>query len=112
MERDGQNGVGVIEGVLHAVSVVAVDVHVGDSYALGDQAFDGDHGIVENAETVGVIGHRVVQAARDVERRVDIADDEHLRRLDRGSGRQDRSVVHPSVWRVVARPEVVGRRVY
>ena len=64
----------VPEDRLRTVAVMHVDVDVGDPlHALGEHPRDRDRRIVVDAEPRGSAGHRVVQAARRVERVRDLA---------------------------------------
>ena len=69
MQADREHPRVVVEGRLHPVAVVDVDVDVGDALgAIGEQPGDRDRWVVVDAETAGLIGHRVMQAAADVGR--------------------------------------------
>ena len=102
VNRDGEHSRVAVEGVLHAVAVVCVDVHVGDAQAALQQVHDGDDGVVEHTETAGVAGRRVVQAAADVERRLDLAVRHHARGGERRAGAEHGGFVHARIGRVVA----------
>ena len=73
MQGDGHHPVGVVERVLYAVAVVAVDVDVRDSHPFRHHSLYGHYGVVEHAKTVGVAGHGVVQAAGDAGSRLHVA---------------------------------------
>ena len=62
VERDRQNAVGRVEGVLNSVTMMAVYVDVGDPHTLLKEPVDSDHGVVEHAEAVSMVGHCVMQA--------------------------------------------------
>jgi hypothetical protein len=63
---DGQHARVLVEGELHAVAVMGVDVHVGHPHAVRPQAQDGQHGVVDVAEARGPGGHGVVEPAGEV----------------------------------------------
>jgi hypothetical protein len=67
VDRHGQHPVVIGEGVLHAVAMVRVQVHVQHAlHALRQERQHGEHGIVEIAEAAGAVGPPVVGAARGV----------------------------------------------
>ena len=69
VQRHRQNAGIRGEDLLHAVTVVRVDVDVGDAVIpLLEQPPDGDSAVVVDAETRRVTGHRVVHAPTDVHR--------------------------------------------
>src|SRR2546428_113611 len=68
VQRDRQRAVGAVERRLHAVAVVRIDVHVRHALAAPHELRDDDRGIVVDAEARRVVGHRMMQAARTVER--------------------------------------------
>ena len=81
--------------------MVGVDVHVGDAQAALQQVHDGNHGVVEHAETAGVAGRRVVQAAADIERRRNLAVGHHAGGSEGGAGAEHGGLVHAGIGRVV-----------
>ena len=52
---------------------MGVDVDVGHAQPPRTQVEDRQHGVVDVAEARGAVGHRVVQAAGEVERARDLA---------------------------------------
>ena len=54
MEGDGHDPVGGVEGLLDAVPVVDVDVDVEDPLVVLEQLEDGQHDVVDVAETRGL----------------------------------------------------------
>ena len=95
-----------VEGGLHTVAVVHVDVDVRDlRRAACEQFADAEHDVVEDAESAGIAAHRVVQAAGDVHRVLRRAVPHLQRRLRRTAGDQCGRLVHAFEHRVVGRPE-------
>ncbi len=100
----------VVEGGLHAVAVMHVDVHVGDPLgALAQQPGDRDGRVVVDAEAAGTGPHRMMQSAADagpVLRRA------VLHRPGGGQRRarhQGRCLVHAGEHRVVRGAETEGQ---
>ena len=60
VDRYSHRSVGIVEPGLDAVAVVDVDVDVEDAESLVDEVFDGDDGVVEDAEARCAVPHRVV----------------------------------------------------
>ena len=61
-----------VESELDAVAVVRIDIEVKDAASLLEKILDGDDDVVEVAESGGVIGAAVVEAARGTEDEVDV----------------------------------------
>ena len=111
VDRHRQHPGVVVERGLHAVAVVRVDVDVGDLVdARVEQRLDAQRDVVVDAEAGGVVGHRVVQAAAEIDRPVDLAAGDRLRRVDRPTGDQRGVVVHAGEDRVVRGAEAVPDR--
>ena len=103
MNRDSKHMVAGVEGILHAVPMMGIDVHVGDAFsAQCQQAKDGDYDVVEHAETGREIGAGVMIAATRVEHRVRLSVPHGLRSHERCARGQRRRVVHAFGNRVVA----------
>ena len=69
VDRDREHPRVVPEDLLDAVTVVNVDVDVGDPLdALVEQPLDADRSVVVDAETARLVGHGVVQAPGEVDR--------------------------------------------
>ena len=101
----------MVKRVLNAVAVVGVDVHVGDAQPAIEQVVDGDHRVVEHAETAGVAGGGMMQTAADVERGLNISVGDHAGGVQRGAGAEHGGLVHARVGWVVAalgEPEPLG----
>lgn len=60
MDGDGHGAVGVVETGLDSVAVVDVDVYVEGAEVLFDEVIDGDHGVVEDAESGCAVVHCMV----------------------------------------------------
>ena len=104
----------VVEGCLHAIAVMDVDVDVRNSLGtLGEEGADGKDRVVEHAEAAGVAAHRVVQSAGDVDRMLDGAAPDLLGRERRPPGDQRRGLEHSGEDRVVtgAEPEAFEGRI-
>jgi len=108
VEADRHHPGVVVEDLLDPVAVVDVDVDVGDPLGtVVEQPPDPDRDVVVDAEPARLVGHRVVQATRDV-RRVEPFPRPHLaNRLDRGADDVGGSLVHPLEGRIVRRTQTV-----
>ena len=86
MAVDGnrQNVAAAVEGVLHAVAVVHIQVQKRHAAAGGRQRQDGENNVVDVAEPRGVIRSGVVVAARRVEGGPGLAAQEQAGRGHRG----------------------------
>ena len=62
----------VIEGELDAVAVVRIDIEVKDTASLLEEILDGYDNVVEVAESGGIIGAAMVEAACGTEDEVDV----------------------------------------
>ena len=99
----------VPEDLLDAVAVVDVDVDVGDPLgAVGEQLLDADRDVVVDAEAARPVGHRVVQAAGDVDRVQRLAAPHLAERLEAGADDVGAGDVHVLEDRVVVGAEPVG----
>ena len=98
----------MVEGRLHPVAVVHVDVHIGHPLPLLHQPVDGHRRIVEDAEAGGHPGPGVVQSSAEVEGHLAGPIQQQLGRLQRPSGLERLGLEHPLEDRVVARPEPVA----
>ena len=67
MQGDSEDAVGVVEGELDAVAMMAVDVDVRDAKAATEHFLDRQHRVVEDAEAIGVSRHGMMEPAGDVE---------------------------------------------
>jgi hypothetical protein len=106
VQAHGQDAGVVVEGRLHAVAVVHVDIHVRDP--LGpqiEQPRDGDRRVVVHAEPGRSRRHRVVQAARDVHRPRRRAAPDRFRRGEGGAADPGARVVHALEDRIVGSVE-------
>ena len=109
VQADRQHPGVVVERGLDAIAVVDVDVDVGDAFcALVEQPLDRDRGVVVNAEAAGVVGHRVVQAAGDVDAVVGFAFPYGPGCGQSGARDQSGRVVHAREDRVVRAAEPVA----
>ena len=85
VDGEGEDAFVVVEGGLHAVTVVRVDVHIQDVVEAGvDPGQDAQHSVVDVAEACGAVGHAVMGAAAG---NVDDAG---------GGGGEARGVDHPA----------------
>src|SRR6185437_9302188 len=110
VQRDRQHPRVVPEGGLHAVTVVRVDVDVGDLLdALLQQPGDGDGRVVVDAEAGSGRGHRVVESTRDVDRVVVGLLEDGAGGGQGAAGDQRGGFVHVGEHRVVHRAEAVPR---
>src|SRR3546814_20786389 len=70
VDRQGEDARVVVKGVLHAVAVVGVDVEVEDvPKAAIEEGENGEHRVVEIAETARAVGAAVMGAAGRAEHR-------------------------------------------
>ncbi len=117
VDRDRHDPRLVPERPLDAVTVVRVDVDVGDPLGPGGEGgVDRRGGVVVDAEARGVIGHRVVHPAGEVDRVVRLAPPHRECALHAPGDDARRSLVHPAEDRVVlvaqtvVEVELTGRR--
>ena len=102
VQADRQHPRIVIEGGLHPVAVVHVDVDVGDPLrALPEQPGDRDRRVVVHAEPARAAAHRVVQPARDARAMLRRAGPDRTGRRQGRSRHQRRRVVHAGEYRVI-----------
>jgi hypothetical protein len=95
---------------LDTVAVVGVHVDVRDPrHALGQQPGDRDRGVVVDAEAGRPAGHRVVQAAGQVDRVPGVSGQHGAGGVDRAAGDHGRGLVHPVEDRVVGAAQPVRR---
>ncbi len=111
VQGDGEHVRRLVEGGLHPVPVVGVDVYVGhpDAVALAGPGY-GHRRVVVDAEAGGPAGQGVVQPARQVDdrRRPSLQDQAHGG--DAGPDDEGGRLVHPGEDRVVAPAQaVLGR---
>ena len=110
VQADGQYPGVAVEGRLHTVAVVGVQIDVGHLlHAVGQQRGDGDGDVVVDAEPGGAGRHRVVQPAGEVDGVLRRAGADRHGGVHGGPGDQRRRLVHPVEDRVVvaAQPERV-----
>ena len=108
MHRDRQYPGIVVEGHLHAVAVVDVDVNVGDPLRPRvEQCPDRQHHIVEHAEAGRRITHRVMQPTGDVHRVLGPPVPDLQRCHSRTARDQSGRVVHPGEHGIVIAAEPV-----
>ena len=110
MEGDREDARVAIEDGLHAIPVMAVDVHVEDAADPElEQVMDADRDVVEDAEPGRAARHRMVESpAKIVGTRGAPLRDE-VAREHRGAGLEQRGVVHPRERRVVSGGEAEVR---
>ena len=108
--RDRQHVRVAVERVLHAVAVMRVDVDIKDAHASRAQAQDRQHRVVHVAEARRACGHRVVQAAREVERAVGAAVGHQVGGQQRAGGAEASGVPEAGEHGVVAGAEAEARR--
>jgi hypothetical protein len=102
VQADGQHPGIVPERPLHAVAVVGIHVDVGDPLrALAEQPGDRDHRVVVDAESAGVPGHGVMQAARDARAVLGRGRPDGPGGGQRGPGHRGGRLVHAGEHRVV-----------
>jgi len=96
---------------LHAVGVMHVGVHIGHPAHPGlKHRGDGQRGVVVDTEAGGRVGHRVVQAAAEVDRAINLAVGDRPRRGHRSAGDQRRALVHAREDRIIRCAEPVPDR--
>ncbi len=98
-----------VEGELHAVAVMRVDVHVGDAPAAFAQPHDCQHRVIDVAEAGGAVGHGMVQPAGEVKGAISLALGNQLRRQERPAGHELGGLPEPREDRVVPRPQTMAR---
>src|SRR5262249_60479460 len=85
--------------------MVRVDVHVEDAQPLLAQAENRQHRVVDVAKTRRACGHRVVQAAGEVEHAVRLFLEDEVGGQERARGAEPRGVPEPGEYRVITGPE-------
>src|SRR5262252_6141088 len=100
--RDGEHPRVAVEGELHAVAVMGVDVHVGDLQVPPPELHDGKHGVVDVAEARSAIGHRMVQSAREMEDALDLVVEDQPGGQDGTARYEFRRFPEPGEDRIVA----------
>jgi len=111
MDGHGQHPRIEVERGLHTVAVMGIDVDVRDlAHPRLEQRGDAQRGVVVDAETRRVIGHRVVQSAAEVDRAIGLAAGDRPRRGHRSPGDQRRGLVHPGEDRMVRGAEPMPDR--
>ena len=106
VQGDREHAGVVVEHRLDAIAMVDVHVDVGNSLdPLGEQPGDGDADVVVDAEPSGRVGHRVMQAACDVDRVLHATGVHRLRRHERRSRHESGCLVHPREGGIVGRAE-------
>src|SRR2546426_348050 len=108
VRRDGHDLRVRVEGVLDAVAVVGVDVHVEDAEAARLEVEDREDRVVDVAEPRRAPGQRVVEAAGEVEGARRLAARDQLGGQQRAAGAEPRSVPEPGEHRIVARAEAAA----
>ena len=101
VEGDAHDAVRGVEGFLHPVPVVHVDVDVHDPLVVLEQLEDAQHDVVGVAEAGRLRPLRVVQAARPVDGHVAPPLVDLLRAADGAPRRESAEVVHPAEHRAV-----------
>ena len=101
MDGDGQHPVVVVENVLHPVAVVGVHVHVGHAHSPLQEVLDGNGGVVEDAEPVGMGWRGMVQAAGNGEGHVHPLCRHQFGGHQGSAGTQGGRVVHAGIDGVV-----------
>ena len=102
VQADRQHPRIIVEGGLHPVAVVHVDVDVGDPPGPRlEQPVDGDRGIVVHAEPAGAGAHGMVQAASDARAVLRRAGPHGLSRRQGGPGDQRGRLMHAREQRIV-----------
>ena len=95
VETHRHNPVGVVEGLLHPVPVVDVNVEVEDSGVDLQQLQDAQDDVVHVAETTCFCFFAVVEASRPVNHDVALACDNQVGCVDAASGRQFAEIEEP-----------------
>eukprot|EP00850_Spirogloea_muscicola_P008017 SM000042S15284 [mRNA] locus=s42:174238:177192:+ [translate_table: standard] len=101
VEGDGHDAVGGVEGLLHAVAVVDVDVDVQHALVVLEELQDGQHDVVDVAEPRRLALLGVVQPAGPVDGDVRVAVVELHRAADRPPGVRLAELVEPVEHRAV-----------
>ena len=73
MKGDSEHPIALVEGVLHPITVMGIDVHIGYSEPLLNQREDGDDCIIENTKAGGAAWGCVVQSPGDIEGYIHLA---------------------------------------
>ena len=89
---------------MDAVTVMGVDIHIGNPHTPVQEIMDSQGWVVENAEAGGVARRCVVQPAGNVECGADFPAGHHLSSQQRPSRAQSRRLEHVWVNRVVSLP--------
>jgi len=67
LDRKRQHAGVIIEGTLHTIAVVCVQVNIRNSKSQGPEPLYHDCGVVVDAETGGPVRHRMVQTTSEVD---------------------------------------------
>ena len=112
VKRDGQDPVGIVEGILDAVAVVNVDIDVRHPLALLEEPGDGDRGIVVDAEARGVVAPGVVETTAEAEGHLTLPPHQQVGAAKRGADGLRVQVMHAGEHRVVTWAEIEPPRAH
>ena len=108
VQRDGQDPVGGVEGLLHPVAMMGIEVEIGDPQAPPDQGADGNRRVVEVAEAGGARRLGVVIAAGGVEGGPETAVDHQPGRFQGAAAAAPGPFVHPREDGIFHIPQAVA----
>ena len=104
-----QHAVRLIEGVLHTVTVVSIDVNIGDPLSASDKNVDCQHNIVNVTEPGCARGHGVVQSTGRIERDRRRAREDVLCAINGCSSNEHSPFVHARKDGIVRRSQAVRK---